>query len=176
MSGIDDGRQDIAQMVYRYARGLDRLDRALLRSCYHDEAFDSRPPIFEGTADAFVDWVMPFMRALELSTHLIGNILIEQDGDVAGVESYFTAHLRRRTADGLTETIRSGRYIDRFERRDGRWAIARRMAVTDWSRSIALDETTASLTLPGATAGAQHPVARDRSDMSYTVMGRPASW
>nr|WP_053000045.1 nuclear transport factor 2 family protein [Sphingomonas sp. Y57] len=175
MSGVAHCHQDIAQVIYRYARGLDRLDAALLRSCYHDEAFDSRPPIFEGTADAFVDWVMPFMRGLELSTHLIGNILIEPDGDVAGVESYFTAHLRARTAEGLTETVRSGRYIDRFERRGGRWAIARRMAVTDWSRSQRLDEAAVSLTLPGASAGVQHPVTRDRDDISYGVLGRTPS-
>ena len=32
------------------------------------------------------------------------------------------------------------RYVDRFERRDGEWRIAHRVAVTDWSRLTAPDD------------------------------------
>jgi hypothetical protein len=39
-------RADILDCMYRYARGMDRLDRALLRSAYHDDAVDcSSEPI-----------------------------------------------------------------------------------------------------------------------------------
>src|SRR3546814_12801403 len=67
----------IRQIVYRYARGLDRLDRTLLRACYHDDAIDSRPPLFDGHVEAFLDWVLPVLSALDSSIHLIGNVLIE---------------------------------------------------------------------------------------------------
>src|SRR3546814_6978878 len=63
----------IRQIVYRYARGLDRLDRTLLRACYHDDAIDSRPPLFDGHVEAFLDWVLPVLSALDSSIHLIGN-------------------------------------------------------------------------------------------------------
>ena len=33
-------RADIFDCMYRYARGIDRMDRELLRSTYHDDAVD----------------------------------------------------------------------------------------------------------------------------------------
>src|SRR3546814_7932896 len=93
----------IRQIVYRYARGLDRLDRTLLRACYHDDAIDSRPPLFDGHVEAFLDWVLPVLSALDSSIHLIGNVLIECADDVAAVESYFVATLRARTPHGWTD-------------------------------------------------------------------------
>src|SRR3546814_8552077 len=81
---------------------------------------------------------------------------------VAAVESYFVATLRARTPHGWTETIRNGRYIDDFRRRNGRWAIARRMAVIDASHSHPITDVAADIMLPGATTGAQHPTARAR--------------
>src|SRR3546814_3749868 len=114
-------------------------------------------------------WVLPVLSALDSSIHLIGNVLIECADDVAAVESYFVATLRARTPHGWTETIRNGRYIDDFRRRNGRWAIARRMAVIDASHSHPITDVAADIMLPGATTGAQHPTARDRSDISYAL-------
>ena len=67
--------------------------------------------------------------------HLLGNILIDLDGDVARVETLFTSFHQRRDAEGQLwdETLR-GRYLDRFERRVGAWKIARRVVVWDASR------------------------------------------
>src|SRR3546814_7020529 len=114
---ISDWSSDVCSSDL-YARGLDRLDRTLLRACYHDDAIDSRPPLFDGHVEAFLDWVLPVLSALDSSIHLIGNVLIECADDVAAVESYFVATLRARTPHGWTETIRNGRYIDDFRRRN----------------------------------------------------------
>src|SRR3546814_16992718 len=92
-------------------------------------------------------WVLPVLSALDSSIHLIGNVLIECADDVAAVESYFVATLRARTPHGWTETIRNGRYIDDFRRRNGRGAIARRMAVIDASHSHPLTEGPADIML-----------------------------
>ena len=49
-------------------------------------------------------------------------------------ECYFLA-IKDVEKDGARVLrIRAGRYIDRFERRDGRWAIAERVLADDWSR------------------------------------------
>src|SRR3546814_8182700 len=64
-------------------------------------------------------WVLPVLSALDSSIHLIGNVLIECADDVAAVESYFVATLRARTPHGWTETIRNGRSLDAFRRRNG---------------------------------------------------------
>jgi hypothetical protein len=55
--------------------------------------------------------------------------LCEIDGDTAHAESYVHWFLRR--ADGETASCGSGRYIDRLERRDGRWRIAVRQILMD---------------------------------------------
>ena len=35
--------------------------------------------------------------------------------------------------EGEPMSVSGGRYVDRFERRDGRWAIAARVCVRDWA-------------------------------------------
>ena len=37
--------------------------------------------------------------------------------------------------NGIAEMEVGGRYLDRFEKRDGEWRIARRRYVLDWSRN-----------------------------------------
>jgi hypothetical protein len=66
---------------------------------------------------------------------MIGNILIQLNGEKAEVESYFYGFHRVRSEDGKPhDTIGSGRYLDNFERRGGEWRIAKRVVMTDWFR------------------------------------------
>ena len=53
---IDDllAKQEITDLVGRYMRGLDRLDRKLLRSTFHDDATTDYG-FFQGGPDAFTD-------------------------------------------------------------------------------------------------------------------------
>ena len=41
---MDTDREAITDCLYRYTRGIDRLDRDLVRSAYHDDAVDDVPP------------------------------------------------------------------------------------------------------------------------------------
>jgi 3-phenylpropionate/cinnamic acid dioxygenase small subunit len=64
--------------------------------------------------------------------HLITNVLVEHESDDrAFVESYHVAWCQM--TDGTDATI-GGRYLDKFEKRDGRWAIVHRDVIFDWSR------------------------------------------
>ena len=54
---------------------------------------------------------------------------------------------------------RGGRYLDRFERRDGVWKIARRLLVDEWSR---LDDLPAPPVPPGRVG------LRSKDDPVYT--------
>src|SRR5581483_11030852 len=63
--------------------------------------------------------------------HHITTHSCELDGDVAHTESYILFVHRR--GDGRTVLFGGGRYIDRFERRDGEWRIALRRLVMDFS-------------------------------------------
>lgn len=127
----------IRQVLYRYCRGVDRGDAALLKSVYHPEAIDIHGS-WEGPGEEFAERIV---RSLDephgASQHHLTNVLIELDGDRAAVESYFIAFHPYDPADGDTEKIAfvGGRYLDRFERRDDDWRIVHRQVVLDWSRA-----------------------------------------
>ena len=155
-------RADIIDCLHRYARGMDRLDRELARSAYHGDAIDDHAG-FVGDVEGFLDWAFAYHGTQRTHQHYITNHHIELDGDVAHVESYylFVATLPDQQAE---LPLHGGRYIDRFERRDGRWAIAARTLVPEWRTELD----------PPADAGAAArahvrvtPSSRDRSDVSY---------
>lgn len=128
-------KQEIAEVLYRRARAGDRADADLAHTCYHPGATE-RHGMFDGEAADFIDRVS-FTRPREGSPikgmhHVVANILVDFAGpDEAFVESYHVAWCQM--TDGTDATI-GGRYLDRFSRRDGRWAIAHRDVIFDWSR------------------------------------------
>jgi hypothetical protein len=125
-------------VLMRYCRGVDRGDAELLRSVYHEGAVDHHGPLqFTDAQSQFAAAVLPHLDAMnEVGQHHITNCLIELDGDTASVESYWLAFQPTKTEDGAERrNFMGGRYIDRFERRHGRWAIAERTVVIDWSRA-----------------------------------------
>lgn len=131
---IIESKEAIRDCLHRYCRGIDRADAAALRSAYWPDAIDDHV-LFNGNAYEFIDWCVPLLAQVEHSQHLLGNILIELDGDTARVETYYHAYERRRRASGLPyEMYVGGRYLDRFERRDGEWRILHRHVMWDWFR------------------------------------------
>ena len=127
-------KQQIHEAIMRYCRGVDRLDAELLRTVYHPDGWDNHGA-FRGKAEDFIAWVIPEMRKQYKSTnHFICNELVEVAGDKAYSESYFIAHHRFDRDGREYDMLFGGRYIDRFERRDGQWRIARRNVLHDWNR------------------------------------------
>ena len=128
-------KEEIREVTYRFARGVDRHDWELIRSCYHDDAVD-RHGVFDGPAGEYVTWVAANVPALaDTTTHHISNGLIELHGDLAFCESYVLAAHRYTRKDGTKADFLVGaRYIDRFERRRGEWRIAERQLLWDWAR------------------------------------------
>ena len=60
--------------------------------------------------------------------------------DVARCESYLVS-CQDVLVDEVRQTrIRAGRYIDRFERRDGEWKLADRTMIDEWARIDAVGE------------------------------------
>ena len=126
-------QRDIVATLYRLARGLDRRDKALLSSCFHEGATDDHA-LFKGDAKEFVDWVLDTLKNYERTQHFITNISVVFDGNKASTECYFYAHHVMPSEGGNKDVIAAGRYLDRFENRDGAWKIIHRKAVYDWSR------------------------------------------
>ena len=129
-----DSREAIRDCLFRYCRGIDRADAAVLRSAYWPDAVDDHV-LFNGNAYDFIDWCVPLLAQVEHSQHMLGNIQIELDGDIARVETYYHAYERRRRASSIPyEMFVGGRYLDKFARRDGEWRILHRFVMWDWYR------------------------------------------
>ncbi|MFA6280062.1 MAG: nuclear transport factor 2 family protein [Bdellovibrionales bacterium] len=136
-------KNEIGEVIYRFARGLDRIDETQLRSVFHHDAtIDLGPGMFQGTSNDYIHWVVGVMGQVRSSHHLIGNILPMLEGDVALVESYATAHFRMDKPTGREDVFMGSRYLDRFERRPsgaaGVWKIMHRKQVLDWVRTEAV--------------------------------------
>ena len=124
-------RQAIHDCVLRYCRGVDRFDRDLILSAFHPDALDEHGK-FVGSPVEFVDWALGQHGKAHLShQHLIQNHRADVEGDTAHAETYFTFISMNR--GGKPVTMGGGRYVDRLEKRDGRWAIAARVCLRDWS-------------------------------------------
>ena len=123
-------RAEILDCLHRYTRGMDRLDRELARSAYHDDAIDIHLTIV-ATVDAFLDWAFKYHAKQSCHQHYITNHTVELDGDTAHAETYYL-FVGSYPNDERPVTVAGGRYIDRLERRDGRWAIAARVCTAEW--------------------------------------------
>jgi ketosteroid isomerase-like protein len=167
---IED-RQAIHDVIVRYCRGVDRSDPALVAAAFHDDAIDNHFGV-----------VLPFREAIATlkaarsgaspskttSMHNICNVLIEVDGDIARSESYVIVIVRIPHDGGAIDWTHAGRYVDRFERRNGEWRIAYRTVVYDLERFdevvAAPDGLSQARYLDNAVRGKRGP-----GDFSYEI-------
>ncbi len=128
-------RATIENSLRSYCRGVDRLDGPLIASGFHPGALLGDYGAQSTTIEAFVERVIPSLRRRFVVTqHRISNISIERrDGGAALVETYVHATHVEATEDGRCLQTFVGRYIDRFEERDGDWKIAHRLLRVDWT-------------------------------------------
>jgi hypothetical protein len=149
----------IQEALHRYCRGVDRCDAELIASAYHPDAVDHHGAMTATGAEIGSILAKKLAEHYVATTHHVTNTLIVLDGDMAAAESYYLArHLLVK--DGVDTLLEgSGRYIDRFERRDGEWRISARTVVTDWAHYITLAEERPLFTSP--------PSVRSRDDISY---------
>jgi ketosteroid isomerase-like protein len=175
IAGIVRGLRDeseIRAVLARYARGIDRFDADLVRSCYHDDATHLHGG-YRGSAEGFIEYALQWADKVDWWTHWLCQSTIELDGDSAWVETYCLCLTRMRpeaarasSLDGLaTDTsqvdrIANIRYVDHFERRDGVWRIARRKLIYQPGRidPVIIDAALAEGSLRGANG---------RDDPSY---------
>jgi hypothetical protein len=154
-------RQEILDCVIRNSRGNDRFDVELVTSSYHPDAWHelghSRIPGPEYGHHANKAHGALF----EVNLHNITMQSCEIDGDVAHAESYVIGLFTDKGAQ--MSRMLAGRYIDRLERRNGKWRITLRRATVE----IAM-EGKAILPNGKTPPGTGYlKGSRDRSDPSY---------
>lgn len=163
-------KSEIEDCLKRYARGVDRREWGMVRDCFYDDATDHHGE-FHGNGDQFVEWVRTRHADLPFSMHYLLNCIIEfHSGDSAVVETYFWATQRReeKAADGSisgTDHEVFGRYLDRFDKREGSWRIADRKVAYDSTRQV---PSTNHLRKMVGVIG-----RRDRTDQIYELLKPP---
>lgn len=157
-------RQQIADLTMAYCRGVDRADPELLAGIFHQDS-TVVSGAFNGDGPTFATEICKLAEAtFEQTFHSIANQWIEIDGDGAVGETYVIAVSTSRGED-RTDTLTGGRYIDRFERREGVWRIAERTFVLDWLRS---EPSTRDMT-GGMYAALDLHGTRGKADPVYTL-------
>ncbi len=129
-------KQEINEVLMRYARGVDRADRDLLKSCYHADAVEEHGSAYSGSAHVYIEGAVERIRAMGTMCHYICNVSIDLDDDIAYVEAYVLTFARFEKEGKEYDTLTGGRLCDRFERRDGEWKISHRKMAFDWNRDM----------------------------------------
>jgi SnoaL-like domain len=136
----------IRNVIQRYCRAVDRCDWDLLRSVYHERAFDDHGA-YKGDVAGFILWVAKRHASIAMSMHFVTNCLVDViDSSHARAETYCMA-LQRSVAgvdpwrpadaqigcpaDAVFEMRALCRYLDQFERRGESWAITHRVVACE---------------------------------------------
>ncbi len=133
---MSESSVELANLIGRYAEGIDRGDfDAVADLLAHAAVTDEhgRSPLtgrgavrqlFASTARLYEDGTP---RTKHVTTNLI--LDIDEDADRATARSYWTV---LQATEGLPlQPILAGRYLDTFERHDGRWRFAERRYAVD---------------------------------------------
>lgn len=165
----------LQRLVHRYCRAVDRGDADLLRSLYHDGASDEHGGFSAGTAVDLVAQIIaarPHLRAMQHHVTTV-NIAVGA-GDTEGLaegEVYVLATHTVAAGDRDIDVVVGGRYLDKYEKRSGRWGFTHRMIVTDWARISDPSQTDLSHPITRHTAvgtlGADDP-----SHGFFSLLGR----
>jgi SnoaL-like domain len=122
-------RDAILELLARYARALDLRDWAALRECFTPDATaEYSGVVLEPGTDAIVRHLSQ-LGATQASSHLVGNVTVELDGDEARVSSQALVHL---VHEGGVR-VRGVFYSDRAVRAGGGWRLKERRHRAGWS-------------------------------------------
>lgn len=156
-------RHDIREVMLRYARGLDRLDNALARSCYWDDAIEDHGQ-FVGSPDDFIRYADGTTLMFEAVQHGIFNHFCDLQGDEAFAETYY--QFTGVTAGDAPNFVSTGRYVDHFQKRGGEWRIANRVTIVESQMDVPKSAMLKAMP-PAYTEDEPCQARRDCTDVSY---------
>jgi 3-phenylpropionate/cinnamic acid dioxygenase small subunit len=118
-------RQDIADVLLRYATGIDRRDWTLFRTVFTDgcELDYGEIGAWKG-ADAVTEFMRKAHELAGHTMHRLTNQVITVDGDSAQARTYVDALIM--LAGNSSGVNAAGFYDDEFVRTEKGWQIARR--------------------------------------------------
>lgn len=120
-----EDRQDITEVLLRYATGIDRRDWALFRTVFTDdcELDYGEIGVWKGV-DAVTEFMQQAHALAGHTMHRLTNQVITVDGDEAQARTYVDALIM--VGDNKSGVNGIGYYDDDMVRTDDGWRIARR--------------------------------------------------
>lgn len=160
-------REAIRQCIYRYCRAVDRCEFDLLSTVFWPHATLFHDP-FDGAVKDWIEWARHKLLAMEQTSHMVANILIDIDGETAHVESYVRAYHRISREDGTKhDLVTASRFLDVMHREGDEWRVRARTVIRDWYRDYP-DSADWNAELFGRPFS---PGVRYPKDKSYAVFG-----
>jgi len=128
---VDADTEQIADVLIRYATGIDSKDWPLLRSCWTDEIDVDYQQLGHFTSpDALTDVMRQLHENMGPTYHRLSNFVISVEGDRATVRSYVHAVLMLQPDDDTNWVDALGHYDDVFVRTTDGWRINKRVSRT----------------------------------------------
>jgi hypothetical protein len=157
---------DIRKLLATYCHACDRADGELMGSLYTGAgSFDDHGLVRAAGPEYARQMTELINSRTQVVTHILGQSLIEVQGDEAAAETFFLGLMRVSAPDGapLLNQL-AGRFIDRLVRVDGAWKIRHRIAVRDTSITFRVEQDMQSSY--GMQAG-----TRDANDPGVALFG-----
>ena len=124
---MDADKEQIAEVLIRYATGIDFKDWALLRTCWTEDVDVDYGEVGQYSgADAITGLMEQLHDAMGPTYHRLTNVAIAVDGDRAKARSYVHAVLQAIPDDAASWVEALGHYDDELIRTSDGWRIARR--------------------------------------------------
>jgi 3-phenylpropionate/cinnamic acid dioxygenase small subunit len=140
---------EIEQLLYRYARAIDRRDWKALEQVFTPDA-RIHYAVERGAELSFAElgpWLARAMTIFKATQHVITNPLVELAGDSARCTSYLTGtHVQVLRASGAERVVTEGSaYSDELVRTRAGWRIAARRLDRIWCDGMYLGPDDAKL-------------------------------
>jgi 3-phenylpropionate/cinnamic acid dioxygenase small subunit len=125
---VDTDKEQITEVLIRYATGIDFKDWALLHTCWTEDVDVDYGEVgrYVG-ADAITGLMEQLHNAMGPTYHRLTNVAIAVDGDHATARSYVHAVLQAIPEDEASWVEALGHYDDELVRSADGWRIARRV-------------------------------------------------
>lgn len=124
---MDADKAQIAEVLIRYATGIDFKDWTLFRTCWADEVDIDYGDLGTFTdPDAFTSLMEQIHGGMGQTYHRLSNIVVDVDADRATARSYVRAVLQAVPDDGGSWIDALGHYDDELVRTSEGWRIAKR--------------------------------------------------
>ena len=135
-------RQEIVDLLLRYASTIDAKDHTTLRSLFTDDVRGQygEDTVIDG-ADELLQWIDDMTKTATWQHHMLHVYHVDFVSDTeATTLTYHTSHQTTTDAPDRCRKI-VARYYDTVRKVDGRWLIADKYMQIGWTQELAADPT-----------------------------------